>query len=48
MIKFIKRTLKKLFEVNVCDLVLGPCFGGEYLTEEEINKLQEKINNFER
>lgn len=36
--------IKNLFKVDIYDIIIGPCFGGEDLTEEDIEYLQEKIN----
>lgn len=36
--------IKNLFEIDIYDIVIGPCFGGENLTEEDIKELQNKID----
>ncbi|MDE6947562.1 MAG: hypothetical protein K2P14_10315 [Anaeroplasmataceae bacterium] len=44
MIKFVKKLWKKFMTVDIYDIVIGPCFGAEGLTEEDIKELQEKID----
>lgn len=44
----LKKYINKIYKDTINDILVGPCFGGEDLTEEDIKALYKQIEEIEQ